>query len=108
MRAGKAARLGGVGGRMGEDVPLNNYRLCTEHYLACGVSYAGHLVNICKSNPEEILTSKIWKQFVKTYPSLNPSMQQDKELFERIRLALYNTKANLDNTERRIKSIKLK
>jgi hypothetical protein len=43
---------------MGEDIPLNNYMKCAEHYLACGVSYAGHLANICKSNPDEILTAK--------------------------------------------------
>ena len=37
-----------------------------------------------------------------------PPGDKDKELFERIRLALYDTKANLDNTERRIESIKSK
>ncbi len=50
----RVARSGGIGGQMRGDLPLN----CTEHYLACGVSYAGHLVNICKSNPDEIFTAK--------------------------------------------------
>ena len=57
---------------MGEGIPLNNYMECTEHYLACGVSYAGHLANICKSNPDELLTAKIWILFVKTYPCSKP------------------------------------
>ncbi len=42
---------------MGEDIPLNNYMKCTDYYLACGESYAGHLANICKSNPDEIITA---------------------------------------------------
>jgi hypothetical protein len=43
---------------MGEDILLNNYIESPEHYLACGVSYAGHLANFCQSNCEEILTAK--------------------------------------------------
>ena len=68
----RVARFGCIEGQMGEDIPLNNYMKCAEHYLACGVSYAGHLVNICKSNPDEIFTAKIWILFVKTYPCLKP------------------------------------
>jgi hypothetical protein len=30
----RVARLSGGGGRMGEDIPLNNYIKSTEHYLA--------------------------------------------------------------------------
>ena len=52
------ARLGGDGGQMGEDIQLNSYIKSAEHYLACGVSYAGHLANICQSNHEEILNAK--------------------------------------------------
>ena len=37
-----------------------------------------------------------------------PPGDKDKELFERIRLTLYDAKANLDNTESMIKSIKSK
>ena len=37
-----------------------------------------------------------------------PPGDKDKELFERMRLALYDSKENLDNTERRIESIKSK
>jgi hypothetical protein len=58
VRERRVARFGRVGGQMGEDLPLNNYMKCVEHYLACGVSYACHLVNICKSNPDEIITAK--------------------------------------------------
>ena len=66
IRDRRVARLGGDGGQMGEDIPLNNYIKSAEHYLACGVSYAGHLANICQSNHEEILTAKnhgyyLWK-----------------------------------------------
>ena len=59
IRDRRVARLGGVGGRMGEDIPLNNYIKSTERYSACGVSYAGHLANICQSNHEEILTANL-------------------------------------------------
>jgi hypothetical protein len=50
MRERRVARLSGFGGQMGENIPLNNNVKCAEHYLACGLSYAGHLANICKSN----------------------------------------------------------
>ncbi len=43
---------------MGENIPLNNYIKSTEHYLACGLSYVGHLANICQSNHENILSVK--------------------------------------------------
>ena len=80
-------------------------------YLACGVSYAGHLANICKSNPEEIRTAKTLNticeivSMLKTPPCYK---DKDKELFEWIRLALYDAKEKLDKTERRIKTIKSK
>ena len=96
---------------MGEDIPLNNYTKCAEHYLACGVSYAGHLANICKSNPDVILTAKNLDTICENISMLmlkTPSCDKDKELFECIRLALYDTKEKLDNTDRRIKSIKSK
>ena len=35
MKDRRVARLGGIGGQMGEDIPLNNYMKCAEHYLAC-------------------------------------------------------------------------
>jgi hypothetical protein len=85
MRDRRVARLGGVGGQMGEDLPLNNYMKCTEHYLACGVSYAGHLVNICKSNPDEIFTAKNLDTICENISMLKtPPCDEDKELFERI------------------------
>jgi len=37
-----------------------------------------------------------------------PPCDKDKELFERIRLALYDAKANLGSIERRIESMKSK
>ena len=109
MRDRRVARLGGVGAQMGDDLPLNNYMKCAEHYLACGVSYAGHLVNICKRNPDEIITANNLEIFCENTTMLkSPPCNKDKELFEHIRLALYDAKANLDNTERRIESIKSK
>ena len=109
MRDRRVARLGGIGDQMGEDIPLNNYMKCAEHYLACGVSYAGHLVNICKSNPDEIVTAKNLDTICENISMLKtPPCDKDKELFERIRLALYDAKANLDSIERRIESIKSK
>ena len=72
MRDRRVARFGGVGGQMGEDISLNNYMKCADHYLACVVSYAGHLANICKSNPDEFLAVKNLVLFVKTYPCLKP------------------------------------
>ena len=59
MRDRRVARLGGDGGKLEEDIPLNNYIKSAEHYLACGLSYAGHLANICQSNHENILSAKI-------------------------------------------------
>ena len=85
MRDKRVARFGGVGGQMGEDIPLNNYIKSSEHYLACGVSYAGHLANICKSNPDEIFTAKNLDSIcenismLKTLPG-----DTNKELFEHI------------------------
>ena len=94
---------------MGEDIPLNNYMKCAEDYLACGVSYSGHLANICKSNPDEFLTAKNLDTICENISMLKtPPCDKDKELFEHIRLALYDAKANLDNTESRIESIKSK
>ena len=79
----RVARLAGVGGRMGEDLPLNNYMKCTEHYLACRVSYAGYLVNICKSNPDEIFTAKNLDTICENISMLkSPPGDTDNELFE--------------------------
>jgi hypothetical protein len=109
MRDRRVARFGYVGGRIGEDIPLYNYMKCTEHYLACGVSYAGHLANICKSSPDEFLTAKNLDTICENISMLKtPPCNKDKELFECIRLALYDAKEMLDNPERRIESIKSK
>jgi hypothetical protein len=70
MRDRRVARSGSNGGKLGEDIPLNNYIKSAEHYLACGVSCVEHLANICQSNHENILSAKIWILFVKTYPCL--------------------------------------
>ena len=104
----RVARLGGNGGQMGEDIPLNNYIKSAEHYLACGVSYAGHLANICQSNHEGILTARKWILFVNISMLKTPSCNKDKQLFEHMKLALYDAKETLDKTERRIESIKSK
>ena len=56
VRDRTVARFGGDGGQMGDDIPLSNYRKRAEHYLASGVSYAGHLTIICQRKPEEIVT----------------------------------------------------
>ncbi len=45
----RVVRLGGDGGRTGDDIPLNDY-VKSKHYLACGVSYVGHLANICQQS----------------------------------------------------------
>ena len=70
MRDRRVAKLGDDGGKLGEDIPLKHYIKSAEHYLACGLSYAGHLANICQSNHENILSAKIWILFVKAYPCL--------------------------------------
>ena len=94
---------------MGEDLPLNNYMKCAEHFLTCGVSYARHLVNICKCNPDEIFTAKNLDTICENISMLKtPPGNKDKVMFERFRLAIYDAKANLDNSERRIESIKSK
>ena len=109
MRDRRVARLGGDGGKLGEDIPLNNYIKSAEHYLACGVSYAGHLANICQSNHEEILTAKNLDTICGNISMLKtPPCDKDKQLFECIKLALYNAKEKLDKTERRIRTIKSK
>ncbi len=56
VRDRRVARFGGNGGRMGDDIPLSNYRKSAEHYLASGVSYAGHLTIICQREQKEIVT----------------------------------------------------
>ena len=38
----------------------------------------------------------------------NPTLEKDKQLFERLKLALFGVKEKLDETERRIESIKSK
>ncbi len=89
MRDRRIARLGGVGGQMGEDLPLYNFMKCSEHYLACGVCYAGHLVNICKSIPDEIFTAKNLDTICEKISMLKtPPCDKDNELFECIRRAL--------------------
>ena len=59
---------------------------CTEHYLGCGVSYAGHLANICKSNPGEILTAKNLDTICENISMLKtPPCQKDNDLLEQVR-----------------------
>ena len=92
---------------MEEDIPLNNYIKSTDHYLACGVSYAGHFANICQSNQDEILTAKNLDTICGDISMLKtPLCDKDKQLFDRIKLALCDTKEKLDETKRRIKTIK--
>ncbi len=68
---------------------------CTEHYLASGESYAGHLANICKSNPDEIFTAKNLDTICDNISMLKLlPCDKDKELFECIRLALYDANTN--------------
>ena len=79
----RVARLGGDGGRMGEDIPLNDFIKSAEHYLACGVSHAGHLANICQSNHDEIFTAKNLDTICENISMLvTPPCNKDKELFE--------------------------
>ena len=94
---------------MEEDLPLNNYIKSAEHYLACGVSYAGHLANICQSIHEEILTAKNLETICGNISMLKtPPCEKDKQQFECIILALYDAKEKLDETERRIETIQSK
>ena len=109
MRDRRVARLGGDGDQMGEDITLNNYIKSAEHYLACGVSYAGHLANICQSNQDEILTAKNLDTICGNILMLKtPPCEKDKQLFECIKFALYDANEKLDKTERRIETIKSK
>jgi len=108
MRDRRVAILGGNGGKWG-DIPLKHYIKSAEHYLACGLSYAGHLANICQSNHENILPAKNLDIICESISMLkNPTLEKDKQLFERLRLALFGVKEKLDETERRIESIKSK
>ena len=105
----RVARLGGHGGQMVEDIPSNYYIKSTKHYLACGVNNAVHLVNIGQSNHEEIFTAKNLDTICGNISMLKtPPCDKDKQLFECIKLALYNVKEKLDETERRIESINSK
>ena len=106
MRDRRVARLGGDGGKSEEDIPLKHYIKSAEHYLACGLSYAGCIANICQSNHENILSAKNLDIICESISMLkNPTLEKDKQLFERLRLALYDVKEKLDETERRIESI---
>ena len=58
MRDRRVAKLGDDGGKLGEDIPLKHYIKSAEHYLACGLSYAGQLAKICQSNHENVLSAK--------------------------------------------------
>jgi hypothetical protein len=70
IRDGRVARFGGNRGQMGDVIPLNNYKKSAEHYLASGVSYAGHIATICQSNLRKLLLSTNWILFMITYRSL--------------------------------------
>ncbi len=92
MRDRRVAILGGDGGKLG-DIPLKHYIKSAEHYLACGLSYAGHLANICQSNCENILSAKNLDIICESISMLkNPTFEKDKQLFEGLRLALYGVK----------------
>jgi len=109
MRDRMVAKLGDDGGKLGEDIPLKHYIKSAEHYLACGLSYAGHLAKICQSNHENVLSAKNLDIICESISMLkNPTLEKDKQLFERLRLALFGVKEKLDETERRIESIKSK
>ncbi len=65
---------------MGEDIPLNNNIKSAEHHLAIGVSYAGHLANICQSNQDEIVTPKNLDTICENISMLKtPPCDKDKE-----------------------------
>jgi hypothetical protein len=109
MRDRRVAKLGDDGGELGEDIPLKHYIKSAEHYLACGLSYAGHLAKICQSNHENVLSAKNLDIICESISMLkNPTLEKDKQLFERLKLALFGVKEKLDETERRIESIKSK
>ena len=109
MRDRRVAKLGDDGGELGEDIPLKHYIKSAEHYLACGLSYAGHLAKICQSNHENVLSAKNLDVICESISLLkNPTLEKDKQLFERLKLALFGVKEKLDETERRIESIKSK
>ncbi len=62
-----------------------------------------------KINPDEIFTAKNLDTICENISMLKtPPCDKDKELFERIRLALYDAKANLGSIERRIETMKSK
>ena len=109
MRDRRVAKLGDDGGKLGEDIPLKHYIKSAEHYLACGLSYAGHLAQICPSNHENVLSAKNLDIICESISMLkNPTLEKDKQLFERLKLALFGVKEKLEETERRIESIKSK
>ncbi len=94
---------------MGDDIPLSNYRKSAEHYLASGVSYAGHLAIICQRKPEEIVTvDKLDAIYDNISKIKTPSCETDRQRFEYLKAALCGAKARLDKIEKRIETIKTK
>lgn len=109
VRDRRVARFGGYGGQMGDDIPLSNYRKSAEHYLASGVSYAGHLAIICQRKPEEIVTvNKLDAIYVNISKIETPYSETDRKHFEYLKAALNGAKARLDKIEKRIETITTK
>ena len=102
VRDRRVARFGGNGGQMGDDIPLSNYKRSAEHYLASGVSYAGHLAIICQRKPEEIVTvDKLDAIYDNISKIKTPSCETDRQRFEYHKAVLCEAKARLDKIARR-------
>ncbi len=109
VRDRRVARFGGNGGQMGDDIPLSNYRKSAEHYLASGVSYAGHLAIICQRKLEEIVTvNKLDAIYDNISKIKTPSCETDRQHFEYLKAVLCGAKARLDKIEKRIETITTK
>ena len=105
VRDRRVARFGDDGGQMGDDIPLSNYRKSAEHFLASGVSYAGHIAIICQRKPEEIVTVDKLDNISKIK---TPSCETDRQHFEYLKGALCGTKARSDKIENKLETIKTK
>ena len=109
VRDRRVARFGGNGGHMVDDLPLSNYKKSAEHYLASGVSYAGHLAIICQRKPEDIVNvDKLDAMYDIISKIKTPSCETDRQRFEYLKAALCEAKARLDEIEKRIETIKTK
>ena len=94
---------------MGDDIPLSNYRKSAEHYLASGVSYAGHLAIICQRKPEDIVTvNKLDAIYDNISKIKTPSCETDRQCFEYLKAVLCGAKARLEEIDKKIETIKTK